>query len=278
MEAAGDGRPTVVATTTQLADFARAVAGERARIVGLLRPNIDPHDFEPTPADVAEIARASVVLVNGLGLDDWASRLIETAGGDPLVVVASKGLPVLRESDGAPDPHVWLDPRNAAAMTRNVAEGLARADPAGAADYRAAARRYAKRLDALDRRLRRRIGTVPPAERLMVTDHDAFGYLADRYGIRVVGTLIPSLSSAAEPSARELTRLAATIRREGVQTIFTERSVDPRLARALAAETGARVEAGLYGDSLGPADSPGATYEGMMEADMARIVAGMRAG
>jgi ABC-type Zn uptake system ZnuABC Zn-binding protein ZnuA len=131
---------------------------------------------------------------------------------------------------------------------------------------------------ALDGRLRRRIAAVPPAQRLMVTDHDAFGYLAARYGIRVVGTLVPSLSSAAEPSARELTRLAATIRREGVRTIFTERSVDPRLARAVAAETGARVEAGLYGDSLGPPDSPGATYEGMMEADMARIVAGMRAG
>jgi ABC-type Zn uptake system ZnuABC Zn-binding protein ZnuA len=162
-------------------------------------------------------------------------------------------------------------------MVRNVRDGLVRVDPAGAPAYRRNAARYTAALRALDRELRRRIATVPAARRKLVTDHDAFGYLADRYGIRVVGAVIPSLSTAAEPSARDVVRLVQTIRSEGVCTVFSESSVSPKLAREVASEAGASVDASLYGDTLGPAGSPGATYLGMMRWDAARMVRGFSA-
>src|SRR2546423_296225 len=152
------------------------------------------------------------------------------------------------------------------------------APPAGAATSRTNAARYVARLRARARRLAAEIAPFPPARRLIVTDHDAFGYFAARYGIRVVGTVIPSLSTAAEPDARQLTRLAKTIRRTGVHAVFSEQSVNPRVERAIASEAGARVGRSLYGDSLGPAGSPGATYIGMMRANMTSIIDSLRGG
>jgi len=275
-----DGRMTVVATTTQLQDFTRNVGGSRINLRGLLRPNVDPHDYEPTPGDAAAVAGAKVLVVNGVGLDSWVDDVEKAAGADPRVVTASDGLR-LRKGDAAlpeGDPHIWMDPRNAERMVRNIEAGIVAADPAGAATYRANAARYVARIRALDRRLAAEIAPFPPARRLIVTDHDAFGYFAARYGIRVVGTVIPSLSTAAEPDARQLTRLAATIRRSGVHAVFSEQSVNPRVARAIASEAGARLGRSLFGDSLGPAGSPAATYIGMMRANMASIIDSFRGG
>ena len=271
---------TVVATTTQLQDFARNVGGSRVRVVGLIRPNVDPHEYEPTPGDVTAVGTAKVVVKNGLGLDDWLDRVIAAGGGHPRIVVASRGVPVARgaddERDG--DPHIWFDPRNAAVMVSDIAAGLAAADPAGAAVYRANATRYRARIRALDRSLAAKIATVPAVRRKLVTNHDAFGYFARRYGIRVVGAVIPSVSTGAEPSARDLAKLVDTIRREGVRVIFAESSVDPKLERAIADEAGARVGPGLFADSLGPAGGPGATYLTAMTFDMDQMVKAFRAG
>ena len=264
---------TVVATTTQLQDFARNVAGSRAEVVGLLDPAVDPHDYEPRPSDVDAVARAQVVVKNGLRLDDWVDRIVESAGGEATVVTATAGI----EPASSGDPHVWHDPRNAVRMVRTIADALAIADPPSAPIYRTNARRYVARIEALDRELERRVARVPGERRKLVTDHDAFGYLARRYGITVVGAILPSLSTAAEPSARSVVELASTIRRQGVRVIFSETSLDPRLAREIADEAGARVDDGLYGDTLGPAGSPGATYIGMMRHNVARMVVGFTA-
>jgi len=274
------GRMTVVATTTQLQDFARNVGGARIDLHGLLRPNVDPHDYEPTPGDAAAVARAKVLIVNGVGLDSWVEGVRKAAGADPDVVTAADRVP-LRSGDAAlpeGDPHIWLDPRNAERMVRNVERGLTAADPAGAATYHANAARYLARLRALDRSLAAEIAPIPPSRRLIVTDHDAFGYLAARYGLRIVGTVIPSLSTAAEPDARAITRLADTIRKNHVHAVFAEASVDPRVERAIAAEAGARLGGRLYGDSLGPAGGPAATYVGMMRTNMAAIVGAIQGG
>jgi zinc/manganese transport system substrate-binding protein/manganese/iron transport system substrate-binding protein len=162
-------------------------------------------------------------------------------------------------------------------MVNDIAAGLAAADPSGAAVYRANAARYRARLRALDRSLAAKIATVPAARRKLVTNHDAFGYLARRYGIRVVGAVIPSVSTKAEPSARQLAKLVDTIRREGVHVIFPESSVDPKLERAIADEAGARVGPGLFADSLGPADGPGGTYLKSMTFDVDQMVKAFRA-
>lgn len=279
-ESPGRSGVRVVATTTQLADFTRNVGGARIALSQLLQPNTDPHEYEPTPSDVTAVADAKVVIEHGLGLDDWLDQVVANAGGNPARVVATNGIEPLPGDDKerAGDPHVWLDPLNAVVMVRNIATGLAAADPAGAETYRQNADRYVAEIEALDAELTARIAAVPAASRKIVTDHDAFGYFARHYGITVVGTVVPSLSTAAEPAANEVAALAATIRREGARTVFPESSVNPRLERAIAEEAGANLGRPLFGDALGPSNTPAGTYLGMMRANMDAIIAGIGPG
>jgi ABC-type Zn uptake system ZnuABC Zn-binding protein ZnuA len=269
----GDDRPTVVATTTQAADLARTVAGNRAEVRGVLEPNSDPHDYEVRPGDVKALSRATLVVRSGGDLDGWLGGAIDSAGADAPVVD-------LLESVGpeGDDPHWWQDPRRAEVAVEAIAASLAKADPAGASTYEANARRSVRRLRALDAAVRRCIEQIPPGERVLVTTHDALGYYARRYGLRVVGTVIPSLSTQAQASAGDLSELVDTIRRERVKAIFAESSVNASVEDAIAQETGARVGRPLWADALGPAGSSGATYEGSIRANTAAIVEGLSGG
>src|SRR4051812_42021079 len=237
--ASGDGRPTVVATTTQLADLARNVAGPDARVVGLLRPNTDPHEYEPRPDDVRNVAVADVVLVNGRGLDGWMSGVLDDAGSHAPVVDLGAGQRVA---------HWWHDPRAAEHAVRVIARRLAAVDRPHARAYALRAWAYLGRLRALDRSLAACFAQVPPDRRRLVTDHDAFGAFAARYGITIVGAVIPSASTQGQASARDLASLERTIEREHVRAVFPESSVNARVARALASETGASARYELYGD------------------------------
>lgn len=276
----GSASLSVVATTTQLADFARAVGGDRILVTQLLRPNADPHEYEPIPSDVTAVGEADVVVQHGIGLDEWLDEVIDNAGGNAKRVTATAGVTLLPGDDEEPagDPHVWLDPRNAIAMVRTIETAFAAAAPATAEQFHRNADAYVARIEALDKELETRISTIPRAKRRIVTDHDAFGYFAARYGVTVVGTVIPSLSTAAEPSAKELATLADAIRREGVRVVYSEASIDPKLETALAREAGARLGDPLYGDALGPSDTPAGTYLGMMRSNMDAIVAGIGQG
>jgi ABC-type Zn uptake system ZnuABC Zn-binding protein ZnuA/ABC-type Mn2+/Zn2+ transport system permease subunit len=250
-----DGRLRVVATTTQLADFARAVGGPRIDLTQLLRANTDPHEYEPRPHDVLAVARADVVLRSGGEVDRWLADVVEQAGGRPTVIDVGAGRPYARS-----EPHWWHDPRNAEYAVRRIRAALTRADPAGRAAFARGATAELARLRALDRAIARCMAAVPAAERTLVTDHDAFGAFAARYGVRVVGAVIPARTTQAQPSAGELSRLAAVIRREHVRAVFPEASLSARLAKAIARQTGADARYALYGDALGPAGSDGATY------------------
>jgi ABC-type Zn uptake system ZnuABC Zn-binding protein ZnuA len=264
------GRPTVVATTTQAADLARSVAGDRAEVRGMLAPNSDPHDYEVRPGDVKALAGADLVVRSGGDLDEWLDGAIDSAGTDAPVLD-------LLERVGAEgeDPHWWQDPRRAETAVGEIGDALAEADPAGASAYHANARRAVQRLRALDAAVRRCIGRIPPDERTLVTTHDALGYYAERYGLRVVGTVIPSLSTQAQASAGDLAELVDTIRREHVRAIFAESSVNASVEDALAQETGARVGRPLWADTLGPKGSGGATYEDSIRANTTAIVEGL---
>jgi ABC-type Zn uptake system ZnuABC Zn-binding protein ZnuA len=266
----GDGRPTVVATTTQAADLARGVAGDRAHVRGILAPNSDPHDYEVRPGDVKALARATLVVRSGGDLDEWLDGAIDSAGADAPVVD-------LLDTVGAEDddPHWWQDPRRAQAAVEALGAALAKADPAGASTYEANAERSVRRLRALDVAVRRCIAKIPEGERTLVTTHDALGYYARRYGLRVVGTVIPSLSTQAQASAGDLAELVDTIRREDVKAIFAESSVNASVEDAIAQETGARVGAPLWADALGPKGSGGATYEDSVRSNTAAIVQGL---
>ncbi len=270
------GQITVVATTTQMQDLVHQVGGRYANDVGVLRPNVDPHDFEPTPSTAIALAGAKLVVESGVDLDSWADDLVSSSGSPAIVFVASAGLPIRHDGtgDAAGDPHWWFDPTLFERAALALGGELGRVDPAHAADYRRNAAGYVRRLKAMDAANRRLIATVPRGRRKLVTNHDAFSYFAAHYWIAVVGSVIPSLSSTAEPSARTLAQLIDRIRAQHVPAVFTESSLNPALEQQIAGEAGVRVEANLYGDTLGPAGSPGATYIGMMRWDMRAMVAG----
>ena len=270
------GQITVVATTTQMQDLVHEVGGSRVHMVGILKPNVDPHEFEPTPSTAVALTGAKLVVESGVGLDAWADELVASSAGSTPVFVASAGLP-LRQGDSAEpagDPHWWHDPvlfqRAATALGRR----LGQVDPAGRRTYARNAARYVAQIQAMDMANQRLIATVPAADRKLVTNHDAFGYFAAHYGITIIGSVIPSLSTSAEPSARSLAALIDRIRAQHVPAIFTESSLNPGLEDQIAAEAGVKVYANLYGDTLGPADSPGATYINMERWNMRAMVAG----
>ncbi len=270
---------TVVATTTQLQDLVANVGGPRVHLVGILKPNVDPHEYEPRPSDATALTDARLIVESGLGLDGWMGGLLSAAGAGTPTWAASTGLPVRRagRDRSTPDPHWWHDPRNVEKAALALAAELGRVDPAGAATYRANAAAYVVRVERMDAANLADLGRIPVAERRLVTSHDAFGYLAARYRITIVGSVLDSLSATAQPSARKIAELVARIRAERVRAIFTESSINPKLEREIAREAGVRVDATLYGDTLGPVGSPGATYLGMERWNVRAIVAGLLA-
>ena len=269
---AGD-RITVVATTTQVADLARNVGGAHVHVVQILAPNADPHDYELRPHDVQAVADADVVLRSGGDVDAWIADAIGGSGTHAPVIDLSRG--VVLHGD---DPHWWQDPRNAMAATGEIEAALARADPAHADAYARAAHAYTGKLRRLDHAVAACIARVPAAERKLVTTHDALGYYAHRYGIEVIGAVIPSLSTEAQPSAGDTASLIAAIRRTGVKAIFAESSVNPKVEAAIARETGAKVGAALWADTLGPPGSDGATYLQSIASNTDAIADGLSGG
>ena len=281
---AAPGQVKVVATTTQIGDFARAVGGERAKVVQVLKPNTDPHDYEPRPSDVRATADADVVLLNGDELDHWMGDVVEAAGGHPKVIDLGANVPVkvAGENTGREasryDPHWWHDPRNAQAAVTAIGDALTTANPGARDVYARNAAAYLARLRSLDRGIAGCMRAVAPAQRKLVTDHDAFNYFARRYAITVVGAVIPSQTTQAQPSAGDVARLSRVIEREEVKAVFPESSINAKLARAIARQTGATSNHTLYGDTLGPKGSSGATYLGMERANADAMVRGFTAG
>ena len=268
----GGGGLRVVATTTQVADLAANVGGDRVQVTSLLKPGVDAHDYEPSPADIDAIARADLVVKNGVGLEEWLGDTIESSGFDGPVVDASQGVR-LRQGDGEADPHIWHDPGNARRMAANIERGLAAAEPADAAAFEANLAAYTKELEALDAEVERQIDSL--ANKKLVTNHDAFGYYLDRYGLELVGSVIPSFDTSAELSGRDIRDLVAKIRATGVKAIFSETSLPPKTAETIGREAGVKVVVGedaLYGDALGPPGSAGDTYLKMIRHNTATIV------
>jgi ABC-type Zn uptake system ZnuABC Zn-binding protein ZnuA len=263
----------VVATTTQVADLARVVGGDRVRVTSLIKPNVDAHDYEPSPADIDAIARADVVLKNGAGLEEWLDDTISSSGFTGPVVDTSQGVALRQEEGGEPDPHIWQNPRNAQLMVANVERALAKAEPAAAPQFQTNLAAYTRELQALDTEVARQIDSL--ANKKLVTNHDAFSYYIARYGLEFVGSIIPSFDTSAELSGKDIRDLVAKIEQTKVKAIFSETSLPPKTAETIAREAGIKVVEGedaLYGDSLGPAGSDGDTYLKMIRHNTATIV------
>jgi zinc/manganese transport system substrate-binding protein len=278
------GAVKVVATTTQLGDVVRRIGGAGADVTQILKPNTDPHEYEPRPSDVAATAGAQIAFESGNNLDAWANQIVEQAGGHPTTVVlsASNIDRVPGESSGAEasryDPHWWHDPTNVEAAIPVIRHALTKANPDAKALFDRNAAAYLARLRRLDAGIQRCFAQVPRGERKLVTDHDAFNYFARRYAITVIGAVIPSQTTEAQVSAGEVAALIKTIRREHVRAVFPETSINAKLAKAIARASGASADYTLYGDTLGPKGSPGATYLSMERANADAMVRGFTGG
>jgi zinc/manganese transport system substrate-binding protein len=250
----------VVATTPEVADFARTIGGSDVTVTQIIKPNVDPHEYEPTPADIRAVGAAKIVVKNGVGLEQWLDPTIASAGFAGTVVDSSEGVQIRND-----DPHIWHDPRNAKVMVANIEKALAAADAPHAAAYRKNLTVYTAALDKLDADNEAAFARIPADQRKLVTNHDAFGYYVERYRLQFVGSVIPSLDTSAELSARQLNDLVARIKATGTRAVFTESSLPPRSAEAIAQQAGVKVIGGedaLYGDSLGAVGTPQGTYLG----------------
>jgi zinc/manganese transport system substrate-binding protein len=270
---AGGGATAVVATTTIAGDIVGNVGGDRVQVDTLVPADADPHDFEPRPSDAVALADAELVVKSGGDLDEWLDDLIENAGGDAAELTLLDSVNAMGD-----DPHWWQDPRNAILAAEAVRDALAEADPDGRRAYERNADRYVSELRALDDEIERCMQRVPPEKRKLVTTHDALGYFAERYGVEVVGSVIPSLSTQAQPSAKEVDALVGQIEDEGVEAIFPEAAVSQRLEQAISRESGAEIGRELWADSLGDEGSGAETYVDAMRANADALAEGMSGG
>jgi ABC-type Zn uptake system ZnuABC Zn-binding protein ZnuA len=280
------GTLKVLAVESYIADLASNVAGDRLQIDTLIPLGVDPHSFELTPSDVAAIAEADVLIVNGTGFEDWLTETIQSSGTKAVIIEASAGLSPRNptalevESDehdhAAGDPHFWLDPTLAVKYVENIRDGLSSADPSGKDAYAANASAYISQLTDLDAWIQKQVSTIPPDRRLLVTNHESFGYFADRYGFKIIGAIIPSITSGASPTPRELASLTDRIRQYNAPAIFLETGSSPQLAEQIASELQVTVVKDLYTHSLSVAGGDAPDYISMMRWDTNSIVEALK--
>jgi zinc/manganese transport system substrate-binding protein len=254
-------RLNVVASFSILGDFVRTIGGDRVNVTTLVGADSDVHVYTPAPSDAKRIADAKLVIVNGLGLEGWLPRLVQSSGSKAQVVTASAGIAPLKLGSTA-DPHAWQSVPNARVYVTDIANALVAADPDDADFFRAQAKAYLDKLETLDREVREAVARIPADRRKVISTHDAFGYFAAEYGIQFVAPL--GVSTETEPSARDIAAIIGQIRAQKIPAVFLENISDDRLIRRIAAETGAKVGGTLISDGLTGEKGPAPTYIDMV--------------
>ncbi len=262
----------VVATFSILADMVREVGGPAVEVSALVGPNADAHVFEPTPSDVRRMARADLVVANGLRFEGWIERLIKASGYRGQVVVASAGITPLR-LDGGADPHAWQNLANGQRYAETIRAALVAAAPARAAEINTRAAAYQQRLIALDQDTRSRIAALPESRRRVITSHDAFGYFAAAYGVRFIAPR--GWTTGSEPSAEAVARIVRQARETKASALLVENISDPRLIERIAREAGLKVGGALYSDALSAPGTAADTYVHLFAHNVRTLVGAM---
>lgn len=304
-EQTGEGL-NIVATTTQMGDVTREIAGDAASVTQLMEPGTSAHGFDPTPASLQALAGADAVVMNGAGLEEWLAPVLESSGFSGVLIDASEDVHLSGSHDhdhdhdgeeghdheseeghdhtegedhtdevghdedhdhehGEGDPHLWTDPANVVVMAQTIGAELAELDAEQADTYETNTAAYVEQLEALQQWMGEAFESVPAEDRLLVTTHDSFHYLAEAYDIEVIGSLLPSFDDNAEVSAAAIDRLVEDIKASGAQAIFSDAQLPDDLANTIASETDVTVYSGeesLYTDSLGAEGTGGETYIG----------------
>ena len=275
----------VVATFSIIADMLANVGGDRIAVATIVGPEGDCELYQPTAADVGKVAAARAVFLNDLNeeFEPWLEPLLKQARFKGLKVVVSRNVRPLtteeehpvsgRQLPAAIDQHAWMDPKNGVIYVRNIAAGLARLDPAAAADYRSRAAAYSEQIRSLDAWARRELAAVPAGKRRVLTSHDSLEYVANAYGITLL--TVNGWTNKSEPSAAELAKLARQVRGEHIKAVFLDSITDPRAIQRIAAETGAAIGGTLYGDALSRPGGEADSYLGLLRHDVTTLKAGM---
>ncbi|MBK9440655.1 MAG: metal ABC transporter substrate-binding protein [Comamonadaceae bacterium] len=272
----------VVASFSILGDLVQVVGGDRVKVTTLAGSDADAHEFAPSPADAKAVLGARMFVINGLNFEPWAQKLAKSAGYKGETVVASKGVKPRQMAAEAghdhghaeTDPHAWQNPLIVVQYVNNIAAGLAKADPSGAATYKANAEAYAKHLKDFDAQAKAQFDAIGRAQRKVITSHDAFGYLGARYGITLLSP--EGVNTDSEPSAKHVAELIRQIKREKIKAVFVENMSNPKLMAQLSKDAGVSVGATLYSDALSEASGPASTYLKMMNHNLTQLVAGMK--
>jgi zinc/manganese transport system substrate-binding protein len=239
----------------------RQVGGDRVSLTTIVGPEGDAHVYQPSPADGRKIAQARLIFVNGLDFEGWLQRLIDATKTHGLIVPLGNGVKPRSNEEGL-DPHAWQDVSNVRIYVEEIRDALAGVDPAGVETYEQNARAYIERLKALDEEIVKTLSAIPPERRRVVSTHDAFGYFSARYGVTFLAP--QGVSTETEASAKDIARIIDDVKDHRAPAVFLENVSDPRLAKRIAAETGARLGGTLYSDALSGARGDGATYIDMM--------------
>jgi len=266
-----------VASFSILADLVKEVGGNHVDVTAIVGPDGDAHVFQPSPQDAKAVADANIVVINGLGLEGWMARLIQSSGTKAPVVVASKGVRPLQgegEDKGKADPHAWQSIANAKIYVGNIRDGLISADPADKADYEANAKAYLGKLDQLEAQVKAAIASIPPKNRKIITTHDAFGYFGRAYGMAFIAP--QGVSTETEPSAKDVAKIIRQITAQRVPAVFLENISDDRLMQQIARESGAKVGDKLYSDALSKPGAGADTYIAMMQNNIAAFSKALR--
>lgn len=266
---------TVASLSTITTDLARQIGGERVRIAEIIRPGVDPHDFQPTTRDIKDVADANLVLYTGKGIEGFLGKLRDSSGGTARFLDVSAGIPSLRmteEGGVVEDPHWWHSVSNMRRAAKNVADAFAKADPANSRYYGTRLENLLDSYDGLERWIRVKVAELPRSQRKLVTSHDALQYFARDYGFVILP--VKGVSTGEEPSSKHVKELIGIIRREGVKSVFFESIENSRAVNQIALETGARTGGVLYSDGLGEKEA--STYDSMMRHNVSTIVDGLK--
>ena len=273
----GSPPPDILTTTTILADITRHVAGDQLVTESLLPFGADPHSYQPVPQDTKKINESKVLIVNGADYERSLNSLLTNVGDKKEPIEVSTGLRLITnpENEKEIDPHLWLDPNNVIVYVDNIRAGLTNFNPDSADIYQANARAYVTQLQELDAWINGQVAQIPPKRRVLVTNHDSLEYFADRYGFKIVGSVIPGFSSDASPSAEQMADLIDRIRLFEVPAVFLDTSDNPALAQQIASETGVKVVTDLHLESL-TEGAPAGTYIDMMRYNVTKIVEALK--
>ena len=267
----------VVASFSVLGDMVSQIGGPYVHVTDLVQPDGDPHEFEPSPKDSKTLAQADVVFVNGLGLEGWLDRLMKASGYRGEVITASNGIDTLKmKEDGTTitDPHAWNSMKNGIVYAHNIVNGLSKADPEHASDYRKQGDSYIQQLQQLDNYATQTFAAIPRGKRKVLTSHDAFGYFAAAYGVRFLSPV--GYSTESEASSKNVAKLINQIKREHVKLYFIENQTDPRLVKQIANASGAQAGGELYPEALTDSSGLAATYTAAFKHNVDTLAAGMK--